>query len=233
MVGSQALRKTAFGLLALSLALFAAAAPGRAAEVYDLLFKTGTLDGISRTAVLDYERHVEARNNENLAARDTGTISLSFAPDEMAELKFRQGEKYRNLGSFPATVGNPMIMYFVETVIRDMASTAGGSPFYIRNRVKAALVKKVPIRDETIHVNGRDIPAKTVTLYPFENDPNRDRMNGFGDLTLTITMSDGVPGWYYELKAETGDAESRNADSGGTDPVYVSSIILATQEVAK
>jgi len=231
MVRFQVLRTPVCGLFAAWLVLFGTTAPGLAAEVYDLLFKTGTLDGIARTAVLDYERHVSTRDNEDLAKRETGTISLSFAPEDMAELEFRQGDKHRNIGSFPATVGNPMIMYFVETVVRDMASTAGGSPFYIRNRVKAALVKKTPIREETIHVNGRDVPAQTVTLYPFENDPNRDRMRGFEDLALTVTMSDEVPGWYYELKAETGGKEARSSGKTEEAPIYSSSIVLATLEV--
>ncbi|WP_346896365.1 hypothetical protein [uncultured Roseibium sp.] len=233
MVRFKVPRTPIFGLLAAWLVLFGTAAPGLAAEVYDLLFKTGTLDGISRTSVLDYERQVSARDNKDLAARETGTISLSFGPDEMAELMFRQGDKHRNLGSFPATVGNPMIMYFVETVVRDMASTAGGSPYYIRNRVKAALVKKVPIREETIRINGQDIPARSVTLFPFEGDPNREKMHGFEDLALTITMSDQVPGWYYELKAETG--EEKGTDTGKKDdtPVYSSSIVLAASEAVQ
>lgn len=236
MVRFQVIRIPVLGLFVAWLVLFGTAAPGLAAEVYDLLFKTGTLDGISRTSVLDYERQVSARDNKDLAARETGTISLSFGPEDMAELQFKQGDKYRNLGSFPATVGNPMIMYFVETVIRDMASTAGGSPFYIRNRVKAALVKKVPIREETIRINGHDIPARSVTLHPFEGDPNRDRMHGFEDLALTITMSDRVPGWYYELKAEAGGEKASGTDNRqGTAnkddaPVYSSSIVLAPSE---
>jgi len=229
----QELRGPVFGLVAACLVLFAMAMPAQADEVYDLLFKTGTLDGISRSAVLDYERRVTARDNEELAARDTGTVSLSFAQDEMAELQFRQGDKHRTIGSFPATVGNPMIMYFVETVIRDMASTAGGSPFYIRNRVKAALLEDTPVREETIHIDGRDVQVQSVTLHPFRNDPNRERMHGFEDLALTITMSDEVPGWYYELKAETVQPKGKAPAGGGEASIYSNSIVLATLEVAQ
>lgn len=226
----QVLRIPVFGFLAVWLALCGTASPTFAVEVYDLLFKTGTLDGISRSSVLDYERHVSARDNEDWAARSSGTISLSFAPNEMAKLKFKQGEKYRNLGSFPATVGNPMIMYFVETVVRDMANAAGGSPFYIRNRVKAALLERVPAHAETLRFNGRDVPARSVTLYPFKNDPNRDRMQGFEDLVLTVTMSEAVPGWYYELKAETQEPKGQSPAGESAVPVYSSSIVLATLE---
>lgn len=233
MVRFQVPRTPVFGFFAAWLVLVGTTAPGLAAEVYDLLFKTGTLDGISRTSVLDYERHVSARDNEKLATRSSGKITLSFGPEDMAELKFTQGDKYRNIGSFPATVGNPMIMYFVETVIRDMASTAGGSPYYIRNRVKAALVKEVPIREETIRIGGRDVSARSVTLHPFEGDPNRERMKGFEDLALTITMSDEVPGWYYELKAETGGQKDEKAGKKEDAPVYSSSIVLAASEAVQ
>ncbi|WP_417689349.1 hypothetical protein [Roseibium sp.] len=206
---------------------FVCAGPGVASaeEVYDLLFKTGTLDKLSRVSVLKYERDVAFQNDAELGERSSGTVQLSFGPDDMAELKFLQGEKYRKIGQFPSTVGNPMIMYFVETVIRDMAGTAGGSPFYIRNRVKASLLEDVPVVETTVTYQGQELPARSVTLYPFKDDPNRARMRGFGDLALTITMSDKIPGWYYSLTAKTGDDDVK--------PVYLSSVTLDKLETGQ
>ncbi|MEJ8475641.1 hypothetical protein [Roseibium algae] len=201
--------------------------PSHAVEVYDLLFKNGTLDDMSQGSVLEYDRTVSARDNEELGAKSTGTIRLSIEPEDMAGLQFVQGEKFRKIGEFPSTVGNPMIMYFVETVIRDMAGTAGGSPYYIRNRVKAALIEDAPIVDAVISVHGKDVKAQAITLYPFKNDPNRARMKGFGDLALTITMSADVPGWYYSLKADT---DAAGADSTDAAPAYFSEIVLAKAE---
>lgn len=195
--------------------------PARAVEIYDLIFKTGTLDDVPRSTTLNYQRTVDIRGNEDLGDSNTGTISLTFAPDDMAELEFRQDVKHRKIGDFPATVGNPMIMYFVETVVRDMANTAGGSPFYIRNRVKAVLVEDAPIEEEMITVGDRDLKAQSITLYPFRDDPNRARMKGFEDLSLTITMSEDVPGWYYALKARAGT---------GNAPVYSNAIVLENAE---
>ncbi len=195
--------------------------PAHAVEIYDLIFKTGTLDDVSRTSALTYQRTVDIRGNEDLGKANSGTISLTFAPDDMAELEFRTGSGHRKIGDFPATVGNPMIMYFVETVVRDMANTAGGSPFYIRNRVKAALVEEAPIEDETMTIDGREVKAQSITLHPFSDDPNRARMKGFEDLSLTITMSEDVPGWYYALTAKAGTANA---------PVYSNAIVLETTE---
>ena len=48
----------------------------------------------------------------------------------------------------------------------------------------------------------------SVVIRPFEGDPNAERMQGFGDLALTVVMSEEVPGWYESLTAEAGDVYS-------------------------
>ena len=191
-------------------------------ETYDLLFKDGTLDEVPDESTLIYDRTVANRAKAEAAERDTGRIALSFEQredTEIANLMFLQDGKHRNLGSFPASVGNPMIMYFYEAVVRDMAETAGGSPFYIRNRMKDALTVPGEVIDGTATWQGEDIETQTVTLRPFEGDPNRAQMSGFGDLALTVIMSEEVPGWYLSLSAEAPHPD-------GGDPIYRSEMRL-------
>lgn len=175
--------------------------PAAAVETYDLIFRQGTLSDVPETTVLHYDRQVAIAENPDYSTRQTGRIELNFEPEDMARLKFVQGDKHRVVGLFPATVGNPIIMYFVETVLRDVAHEAGGSPFYIRNRIKDALIQPAPIEEITVSVDGEDVIAKTITLRPFAEDKNRDRMGVYGDLALTFTMSADVPGWYSSLVA--------------------------------
>ncbi|WP_300035484.1 hypothetical protein [uncultured Roseobacter sp.] len=191
-------------LVAALIAGIAAATPLEGDKTYDMLFRNGTLDEVSRAAELVYARTVTNTLNPEAEDRDTGQIALSFSEGQatMAQLEFRKDEKYRKLGSFPASVGNPMIMYFYETVVRDMAEAAGGSPYYIRNRVKDSLIRTSDIIEGEGEVNGQTVPTRTIRIYPFRDDPNRDRMQGFGDLELRVTMSDAVPGWYMSLVAE-------------------------------
>lgn len=220
------MRKILTGLVS---AMAVAAMPAMAGttggeQSFDLLFKTGTLDDLPRDETLVYTRDVTNRYVPDAEERDTGRIALEFVGGEPegALLKFMQGEKYRNLGKFPASVGNPIIMYFVETVVRDMAESAGGSPFYIRNRVKDALAKPGEMSGEEVTFEGHDIEAKAVTLRPFDGDPNAAAMQGFGDLEITVTMSEEVPGWYHTLEAVV----------PGTDgaPRYASTMTLASHE---
>ena len=178
-------------------------------QTYDLLFRDGTLDTVDRDSSLVYRRTVTNVLTPDAEHRDTGDIALSFRQDKaiMAQLEFRRDNKHRSLGVFPASVGNPMIMYFYESVVRDMAEAAGGSPFYIRNRVKDSLIQPADIETGEMEFDGKTVETKTVRLYPFAKDPNKDRMQGFGDLVLTVTMSDDVPGWYLSLVAETDSAD--------------------------
>lgn len=218
-------------LLAAGAILLALSVPGAAAEpteAYDLLFKNGTLDPIERGAVLVYGRTVENALSDDASDRDTGTIVLKVEDGEegpdVADLQFRQGDGKRALGSFPASVGNPMIMYFYESTVRDMAETAGGSPFYIRNRVKDALTVTQEIETGTATLEGEEIEVSRVTLRPFEDDPNRDAMRGFEDLEMTVTMSGDVPGWYLSLVAEV---------PGQDGPIYVSRVEFQGMEAAQ
>lgn len=188
-----------------ALAVFSvpALADDKGQKTYDLLFKNGTLNEISKDQMLVYDRTVTNSLKPETGERDTGTIELEFDGGDplRARLKFIQNDKYRNLGAFPASVGNPIIMYFVETVVRDMAETAGGSPFYIRNRVKESLVQPAEINAQEATFQGQLVPATAVTLHPFRDDPNKEQMKGFGDLELVVVMSDEVPGWYQSLTA--------------------------------
>ena len=203
-------RKLALIAVLGALALPAAAATTEAEQTYELLFKEGTLDSIAAGSVLHYSRAVQNGVLPEAAETGSGEIALSFeqTPEaRIANLQFLKDGKHRNLGSFPASVGNPMIMYFYETVIRDMAETAGGSPFYIRNRIKESLVRPAEVETGQASYGSKTIETRTVTLRPFAEDPNRARMMGFGDLELRVTMSEAVPGWYLSLIAEAPDAE--------------------------
>ncbi|MFK7762456.1 MAG: hypothetical protein AB8B62_04285 [Roseobacter sp.] len=187
----------------------ALATPLEGDKTYDMLFRNGTLDEIDRSSALVYRREVTNTLKPEAEARDTGDVTLSFRQEDtnVALLEFWQDDKHRALGMFPASVGNPMIMYFYETVVRDMAEAAGGSPFYIRNRVKDALIQTSDIVEGEAVFDGETVQTRTIRMYPFDGDANLERMQGFGDLEIRVTMSEAVPGWYMSFVAEAADGD--------------------------
>ena len=105
------------------------------------------------------------------------------------------GDAAGPVGTFPVGVANPMLLYFLETSVRVMAEATGGSPYYIRNRIREALATS----DLGTEVDG----VNEVTLTPFAADRNRDRMGGFGDLALRLRFDPAAPARILELSADT------------------------------
>ncbi len=89
------------------------------------------------------------------------------------------------VGTFPTGVANPLLLYFLETTVRATAEATGGSPYYIRNRIREALV--------AADLGAGEGAAREVTLTPFAGDPNRAKMGAFADLTLRLRFDPERP----------------------------------------
>ncbi len=96
-----------------------------------------------------------------------------------------------------------MAMFFLERTSRQIGAATGGSTFYIRNRIKDALVGTGEVAPVTVAWDGREVPATEVTLTPFQDDPHRSQLGPFADMEIRVTVSEAVPGWYHSLVAET------------------------------
>ena len=106
----------------------------------------------------------------------------------------KAGTRERVIGPFPISSGDPVLTYFLESTVREMAALTGGSPFYIRNRVKDAVFRGGEVLVEGDH--------KVVTLHPFADDPNKARMQGFEALVVTFTLDADPKKPIRDMRAE-------------------------------
>lgn len=181
--------------------------PVAAAETYDLLFRSNALKGLEAVppgseggqGTLIYDRVISGAGKAQTGGRFS--IGLNVKPDGNVAMTLHQGAQSRGLGDYPASVGNPVIMYFLESVLADVASQSGGSPFYIRNRIKEALLRDAEVVPVSLRYRNRDIAARKVTIRPLTKDKARERMGRFSELALAVTVSEDIPGWYYSLVA--------------------------------
>ena len=174
--------------------------PVLAAEAGDAVFaERGPWDlGDDR---LDYRMTVEGPAAEGFSPTADGALILAEGIDPsdgqpVLELTQTTESRDRKIGPFPISGGDPVLTFFLEQTARDMATLTGGSPHYIRNRMKDALFRGGEI--------ARDGDVTTATFHPFEEDPNAERMNGFQSLTLTFVMGDPTDP-IRELRAVAGD----------------------------
>lgn len=169
-----------------------------AAEAGDAVFtERGPWDLDDRR--LEWQMIVEGPAAEGFQPVADGTVTLSEAidpSDQQPVLRLTQetDARTRQMGPFPISAGDPVLVFFLEQTARDMAALTGGSPHYIRNRLKDNLFRG----GEVAQADG----TTTATFKPFAEDPNADRMGGFQSLTLTFVMTDPAQP-IRELRAET------------------------------
>ena len=144
-----------------------------------------------------------------------GTITLSQIIDPsdgkpVLQLDEATARISRKIGPFPVSGGDPSLTFFLETVARDMAALTGGSPFYIRNRLKEALFRG----GEVAMQDGQQVAS----FRPFADDPSRARMFGFDSLTLRFALDDPSRP-IRQMLAETGPL-------AGDRPAYRNEMVL-------
>lgn len=149
---------------------------------------------------LEWSLHVDGPEaNGFLTIRD-GRIGLDLITDPSdgqpaLQLSVTTDSRTRKIGPFPVSGGDPVLTYFLEQTTRDMARLTGGSPYYIRNRIKDAL-----FRGGETEPDGAGLIAR---FQPFADDRNADRMRGFQTLTLTFRLEDEPSRPIREMRAQT------------------------------
>ena len=193
-------------------ALGTAAAAG---EAQDRLFAVGVLGSVEtgQELVYGFERLGDFPPDK-ISAVTQGKARLDMRLDadgkREAIIALNDGKRDETFDPFPADAGNPMFMVFMEQNVRAMATLTGGSPFYIRDRLKDALFRGGVVEQQDGH--------PVASFQPFATDPNRDRMYGFGDLTLRFVL-DGPDRPIRRMLAETGPL-------AGDRPAYRNEMVL-------
>lgn len=203
-------------------ATLAASGALHAESAFDLVFRSGTLDGLPEGT----EIHYAAVGMPQAGADDPWReVVVGLGPDDSALLQQQPAEgdgPARPLGSFDATVGNPVAMLFLERTVQNISESTGGSPFYIRNRIRDALAGPGRIEEVTVTWEGESISATEIALSPFMEDAHRAELGSFADLEIRVVVSEALPGWYHTMTAE--------APATGTEEAYAASLSLAGVE---
>lgn len=168
----------------LAVALLLAATPVAAESNFDVIFKGGTLDGLPEGTVLAYD--------------GAAPLTLVLEPGQRARIERAGGA---TLGTFDSGVGNPVAMAVLEDLVGEIAEETGGSPYYIRNRIRDQLGAESVAAPATLTVDGAEVAATEVVLRPFAEDAHRAELGDWADLTIRVVMSEALPGWYGVIEA--------------------------------
>ena len=153
------------------------------------------------------------------AEEEKDEFTLTKPEDSRLALeRVTQGET-QPISDFNVNSANPILIYFLESTARNMTEITGGSPFYIRNRLREALGKPDlgPIAE--IAIGDSTATAREVIMRPFAEDAIRSRMGAFAELTLRFVVDADQPGRILVLAA----------DAVGVEASYHESLILKSE----
>lgn len=186
--------------------------PALAGPLTDLIMAPGLFAEVPTGAVLHYahtRRLPGLPQGATLPGAQTGVplpdaivdgqVLMTLTPsDTGAQIVMTQvqADQTRPIASFPAAGPNPLLIFFLENVVRNMAAQTGGSPHYMRNVIRAVLAESAPAM--------ADAGPQTVTLRPFDGDPNAAKMGDFAGLTIAMTFDPATPGQLLDLTAQAG-----------------------------
>ncbi|MER2510581.1 MAG: hypothetical protein ABTQ27_17770, partial [Amaricoccus sp.] len=200
-------KRTLRGLAIAGLLAFGNAAV--AGEAQDRLFALGVLDSVEtgQELVYGFERRGDFPPDKLSAVTDgVARLDMRAGADgkRAVVVALNDGARDETFDPFPADAGNPIFMVFMEQNVRAMAALTGGSPFYIRNRMREALGAQDSVTPVDATYDGRTVPARRVSFKPFAGDGNREKMGPFAQLEISFVMSDAVPGEFVSMDSVTG-----------------------------
>ncbi|MBY8975674.1 hypothetical protein KHP62_07650 [Rhodobacteraceae bacterium NNCM2] len=173
-----------------------------AGEALDLMFYTKHFEKTDPAAELRYTHTRTTALQDRLGPDTESVIAVKREPSGTTSetiITLDADTAPRRLDTFRDVPGNPILMVFMETVVSSVSAATGGSPFYIRNRIKESFARG------TVAQEGAD---KRIVFTPFENDKNRARMGPFADLEIEMTMDADRPGMFGSLHAHAETPEA-------------------------
>ena len=192
-------------LAAAALAQDTAAPPPGEAE--RLVFMSPHLARIEPPRTLHY-RYLRQGGGE-ARLDDEASMALTHGAAGCCSVRGRylSGEHALALPDIEQAVANPVVLYFLEHQVRLLQRRTGGSANHFRRRIRQAMVE-APVDAATIRWGGRELPARTVRITPFVDDPYRARFERDAEAQYVFTLSDAVPGAVFELRASLPGADA-------------------------
>lgn len=185
--------------LAVAASLIFASPTAWADRASDLLFATGHLASVPDGKGISYQHLRQAGNNPAVGPDMEQAILLEAGPGTAEFTIIMDAEGARTqLDPFRGGRNNPIMLVFLESVVRTVSRATGGSPFYIRRRVQDAFREGTPVTDGST--------GEAFTYHPFQNDPNSAALGPFKDLEIRFVLSDTAPGMFVSQVAEARDA---------------------------
>jgi hypothetical protein len=172
-------------------------------DVATLLFDTPHWDKapVGATLTYDYAKAV-TRPTLGLSFKDQIVLKLEKGDEpsaRTAEVRMFSGPNAKPAGPFRSDAQNPIVLLMMEENVQELSQLFKANPRYLKNAIRKAWRDDAKIVPTQVSVNGQTVAGTRITVTPFLNDPQKDKMMGLEGLTYTIDVANDVPGTIADI----------------------------------
>lgn len=186
---------------------FALSLPAHADDALDRVFDATQLDNVETGKALGFIHMRKSVAPDKVPAIENRDITVAVG--EKVEGKdarevlvtITEGKRKSTLDAFLDDGGNPVLVIFLESVAQAVAKSTGGSPFYIKNRIKDAFSRGAEVAPTELVRDGKPVEAVRIVYNPFALEKQKERLQTFANFEMAFIFSDAVPGGIVEMRA--------------------------------
>ena len=183
-----------------------AAAPAATADKPDvatLLFGTPQWDKAPVGAKLRYTfEKTTADASLGLPFKDEVVLTLGAGEDAKSrttEMQLFSGVNRKPAGPFRSDQQNPVLLVILENNVQELSALFKANPRYIKNAIRKAWRDNAKIEPAQDEVDGKPVSVTRITVTPFVNDAEADRMKGLQTSSYVVDISNDVPGYIVAI----------------------------------
>jgi len=178
-------------------------------EINNELFDKAHLKNVSQPGTLHYQykkdSFIDGTREDTIDMivtnlRNTGRKDTSF--------EFFTGPYKRPYEERNNQQGNGVFVLYLEFDIHELDRLTGGEWAYFQRKIRWALAKGAEKKEIEIDYQGQKVKALQYVIQPFINDPKKERYNLYANKYYIFTMSEQIPGEFYQLRTIVPDGKT-------------------------
>ncbi|MCC7413854.1 MAG: hypothetical protein IT495_19730 [Gammaproteobacteria bacterium] len=186
-------------------------APVEFSQAERVLWMTDQLHMIDRPIRLVYEFEKSGSFEEGFKdVVDMEIVSLNDDRSKNAHINFFTGERNHFVPEQEGITVNPVLGIYLQGDTYEMERLTRGSWRYFHRSLKQAIADAAEVQAVEIQFEGRKVAGTRIHIVPYANDPRSAQMKEFAAKEYDITVSDGIPGYLYEVRSYVPAAAGEN-----------------------
>ena len=167
-------------------------------DVATLLFGTPQWNGAPPGAKLRYA-YEKTVSDAALGSSFKDEVVLTLGPGDDArsrttEMQLFSGVNRKPAGPFPSDGQNPVLLVVLEDNVQELSRLFKANPRYLKNAIRKAWRDDARIEPAQDTIGGKPVAVTRITVAPFVNDAESDKMKGLQTMTYVVDIAKDLPG---------------------------------------